>query len=168
MRDFSLQLLDDEGRQITSKQYLERALADYVTQGDVSERVAAEVKEKNAVKQVLRRFFRERDCCTVFRPVVDEEHLQRLDEVPLRQLRQEFVDQITELKKSVLSNIRLKKIHGQVLDGRQWYELVNQCVNALNSGTMPNLQSSWTYIQRAKAREYYEQVCAGAFDQAIK
>ena len=63
VRDFSLQLVDEKEKNITAKQYLERALQD---QGD---------KDNNDIKALLRKYFDNRDCCTMVRPIVDESNL---------------------------------------------------------------------------------------------
>ena len=57
IRDFSLQLIDEQGKDISSREYLERALQDYVATGEVSERFAEEMGKRNEVKQVIRKFF---------------------------------------------------------------------------------------------------------------
>jgi hypothetical protein len=76
VRDFSLQLQDPEGNPITPKEYLERALA---PQNGFSD----DVEEKNRIRRLLTAFFKERDCITMIRPLVDETKLQNLDKMDL-------------------------------------------------------------------------------------
>lgn len=68
VRDFTLQLLDAEGDPITSKEYLEKALQ---SQKGFSE----SVMQKNRIRRLLTSFFKERDCCTMIRPLTKEEEL---------------------------------------------------------------------------------------------
>ena len=42
------------------------------------------------------------------------------------------------------------------MDGATWYALAEEYVNAINGGTFPNIESSWIYIQKAKARSLYD------------
>lgn len=68
VRDFTLQLLDAEQEPITSKEYLEKALAN---QKGFSEAV----EQKNRIRRLLKSFFKERDCCTMIRPLTKEDEL---------------------------------------------------------------------------------------------
>lgn len=65
VRDFALQLVDEHGDKLTSKEYLERAL---------NERGATD-DQKNEVRRALKRYFKERECCTMIRPLTNEEEL---------------------------------------------------------------------------------------------
>lgn len=85
VRDFTLQLVNDDGAEIPSQEYLERALDDLPDAGGTQ-------TARNEVKQHLRKYFPERDCFTMVRPVVKEELLQSLDTMPLEDLRPEFVE----------------------------------------------------------------------------
>lgn len=65
VRDFSLQLSDENGTQISSKEYLESALKEAKGFSD-------SVESKNRIRRLLKTFFTERDCCTMVRPLSDE------------------------------------------------------------------------------------------------
>ncbi len=69
VRDFTLQLVDSEHEPITSKEYLENAL---INQKGFSEAV----ESKNRIRRLLKSFFKERDCCTMVRPLTSEDKLQ--------------------------------------------------------------------------------------------
>ena len=92
VRDFALQLVNEEGDDITSKEYLERALTE---KGSVDD-------QKNEVRRALKRYFKDRQCCTMIRPLTNEEELQNLEALPLEELRAEFVEQVVHLRRSVL------------------------------------------------------------------
>lgn len=91
VRDFSLQLVDPEGEQITSKEYLEKALNQ---QRGFSE----SVEHKNRIRRLLKSFFSERDCCTMVRPLTNEDDLQNLEQKDLSDLRPEFMEQVLQLR----------------------------------------------------------------------
>ena len=42
---------------------------------------------------MLKSFFKEMDCTTMIRPLTKEENLQSLEQLPLEELRPEFVEQ---------------------------------------------------------------------------
>jgi len=82
---------------------LEQALEDFPeVGGDMN---------KNEVKQHLRKYFPERDCCTMVRPVVNEGNLQSLDSINMEDLRPEFVEQVISLRKKVLHSMKPKQIN---------------------------------------------------------
>lgn len=65
VRDFSLQLVDSEGDEITASQYLERSLMD-------QEGFSDSVQSKNRIRKIIRSFFTQRDCSTLVRPLLNE------------------------------------------------------------------------------------------------
>lgn len=90
------------------------------------------------------------------RPVVKEELLQKLDSIGMEDLRPEFVEQIISLRKKVMQGMKIKQVNGQPMDGATWIQLVEQYINAINDGTVPSIESSWTYICRNKAQDQFE------------
>jgi hypothetical protein len=69
VRDFALQLVDGQNCEISSTQYLDRALED-LPAGN-----GAAATDKNQVRQHLKKYFPERDCCTMVRPITNEDNL---------------------------------------------------------------------------------------------
>jgi len=65
VRDFALQLVDEEENEISSRDYLERALLEKGGSAD----------PKNDIRKHLKLFFKERECCTMIRPLTNEEEL---------------------------------------------------------------------------------------------
>jgi len=55
LRDFSLQLVDTNGNQITMNQYLEQSLKDV-------KGTSENVIQKNRIRKIIRDFFKDRDC----------------------------------------------------------------------------------------------------------
>ena len=81
-------------------QYLERAL-----QGKTG-------KESDEIKDQLRKYFPTRDCCTMVRPIVDEQKIQSLNSIPIEDLRPEFVQQSFALRNKIINGMIPKKING--------------------------------------------------------
>jgi hypothetical protein len=71
VRDFTLQLVDQEGESLTSKEYFEKALESQKGFSDA-------VEQKNRIRRLLKSFFKDRDCCTMIRPLTNEDELQNL------------------------------------------------------------------------------------------
>ena len=101
IRDFSLQLINDDGVEITSRQYLQLALS------------TEHLKEtqKLQLRKVINQAFSQRDCFTMIKPLIDEQKLQALDKISPDELRPQFVSQTITLRKSILSSLRDMKLN---------------------------------------------------------
>ncbi len=158
VRDFTLQLVDEDGESITSKEYLERSLEPQKGFSDT-------VEQKNRIRRLIKNFFKERDCSTIVRPLTSEENLQNLIRVDQSKLRPEFVDQMNTLKKKVLNKVKPKIINGKKLNGEMFFNLMNTYVTSINNGAVPNIENAWTYLCKSEcekaineALENYEQL----------
>jgi hypothetical protein len=67
-------------------------------------------------------------------------------EIPLDELRPEFVDQVYSFRKKMMDSIRLKTLNGKPLTGDMYATLVSSYIDAVNSGVVPNIENAWTYI----------------------
>ena len=106
LRDFTLQLLDTEGEEITAKNYLDYALQPQKGFSD-------EIEEKNRVRRLIQTFFKERDCYTMVRPLTQEDNLHKLDTTDIENLRPEFIEQVLELRKRIFSQAKFKTLKGK-------------------------------------------------------
>jgi hypothetical protein len=68
VRDFALQLTDEDGTAIKPRDYLEQALKEQRGTSD-------SIEQKNRIRRLLKAFFKDRDCCTMVRPLSDERQL---------------------------------------------------------------------------------------------
>ena len=146
VRDFALQLRDEDGAPISSQQYLENALAEQTVQD----------ADKNRLRSELRAYFPRRDCATLVRPCADENQLQRLDQLGDNQLRREFVRQAKELRARVFAACPVKCAMGRPISGALLAELCVSFAGAINSGVAPAIRDSWSLlveVQAAKAQE---------------
>jgi hypothetical protein len=74
VRDFSLQLKDRDGEDITAREYLESALEE-------QKGITEQIMEKNRIRKLMKCFFKDRDCCTMVRPITGEEKLQDIEQL---------------------------------------------------------------------------------------
>lgn len=161
VRDFTLQLVDSEGQSITPKEYLEMALQ---PQKGFSE----QVESKNRVRRLIQTFFKERECFTMVRPLTKEKELQNLDKTDMSKLRPEFVEQVLNLRKKVITKLKPKTFHGKAISGSMFVGLLNNYISAINEGCVPNIESAWhsichqtTVKARVDAFEEYEEGLKG-------
>ena len=143
LRDFSLRLVDKNGKNITEKQYLENALEN-IKGGENNEII----KEKNRVRSLIRTYFPERDCFVMVRPVEEEKNLQKLQHLPDEQLRVEFLEQAKNFRNKVFKKIKPKAFHGQLITGSMLLELVQSILDSINGGGIPVIENSWKYVMK--------------------
>jgi hypothetical protein len=138
VRDFTLRLLDKNGNDINSNQYLENALT-----GDNSD----------SVKSVLRECFPTRQCMTLVRPCQEENDLQILDKIPEKKLRYEFVKQMRSIRTQIFSSLKPKTLLGSPVSGNMLGSLAKSLVESINQGAAPVLKDSWAMLQEIQAVE---------------
>ena len=143
LRDFTLRLVDVEGKAITSKEYLEKSLEQQKGFSDAAE-------TKNKIRGLIKEFFRERDCVTLVRPLTEEVNLQNLSKMDQSKLRSEFLEQIAALRKMVLHQVKPKLMHGKALNGEMFCNVMRSYVNAINSGAVPVIENAWSYMCKSE------------------
>ena len=162
LRDFSLLLQDEHGRDITSRQYLENALADkqHSVGGDASDddefrqQLRQSIAEKNHLRRMLRKVFVHRDCETLMRPCIDEAQLQKMDQLDDSALRPEFVAQLKQLRRKVLFDAPHKMaLGGRPVSGRGLVQLCRSYVDAFNRGAAPVIRDSWNMLVEVQCRD---------------
>ena len=136
VRDFTLQLVDSEGEPISSKDYLEKALENQKGFSD-------NIEQKNRIRRLLKSFFKERDCCTMIRPLTNEDNLQNLAQMELDELRADFVEQIMQLRRKVINRVKPKMLNGKKLTGPMLATLAQSYVVSINNGAVPNIETAW-------------------------
>ncbi len=139
IRDFSLQLKSPDGEPISSREYLERCL-------EMQKGFSDSVEHKNKIRNLLRNFFKERDCVTLVRPLTDEDNLQNLERMELSRLRPEFAEQVLALRKKVLHKVKPKTLKGQVLSGEMFVNMISSYVKAINDGAVPVIENAWSFM----------------------
>lgn len=140
VRDFSLELLDEGGSAISSNDYLENSLAIQ------SVALNAESAKRNQTREIFTSYFTKRECYTMVRPIVEEEALQSVHDIPVSKLRAQFIQQIAELKKKLFSNVQPKRINGQPLTGVMLTDLLASYVDMMNNGSVPNIANAWSNV----------------------
>lgn len=150
VRDFGVRL-EKEGRRITSREYLEDALKP-------EDGLSETAEQKNAIRQMIRNFFPERDCVTLVRPVSDEKALAVLSSTPLEApvIRPEFRAQLENLRKKLLGSPRPKQLYGRPLTGSMLAGLASAYVTALNTTGTPTISTAWDRVVDGQCGEAVE------------
>ncbi|GMF19492.1 unnamed protein product [Phytophthora lilii] len=148
LRDFLLDMQID-GNALTANEYLEKALDAREVSTTASESTRMRQEERNRTRASIRVLFGRRECLTLVRPVTDERDLRRAAELTDAELRPEFVEQMTAVRRRLLSAVAAKELLGKVLDGPQVAQLVRCYTDTMNSGAVPDIKAAWEYVSDA-------------------
>jgi len=91
------------------------------------------------------------------RPTEQEKNLQTLVKLPDKELRQEFLEQMSKLKHKVFTKARPKTMNGHSLNGSMLVELALSYVAALNNGEVPVIESAWTNVCQFEQQRAYKE-----------
>ena len=139
IRDFTLEKIHPEtGEEISSKEYLELCLK--------NKRCGKNASDNNVIRQNIIKFFPERDCVTLIRPVDSEEELKRLNTIPYNNLKPEFKMEFKKLKDKIFKEALPKKLNGKKLTGPALATLIEEFVKVINSGKIPNINNTWDSV----------------------
>ena len=146
LRDFMLRLEDSEGNVITAKQYLENGLANAPGETDG-------ILAKNKVRETIRRYFKERDCVTMIRPVDEEAKIQSLNQLDQSELKPEFLQEATTFLDKIKKKLKPKTMLDKHMTGGMLGELLVSICNSLNEGSVPGLESAWDYVIKEESNK---------------
>lgn len=161
LRDFYLDLVE-ENKKITPRDYLEIALKP-------GEGGGRDLAAKNAIRESIRALFPDRECFPLVRPLVNENDLQRLDQIPLEKLRPEFRAGLDSLTKFVFERTRPKQMGATVMTGPIFARITQSFLDALNNGAVPTITSSWQSVEESECQRAYDlstEVYMSAFDRS--
>jgi Guanylate-binding protein, N-terminal domain len=69
------------------------------------------------VREAITKYFKDRECFTLIRPVTDEAKLSHIEELKWEDLKSDFRREVTNFVKSVKKKlVKPKMIHGKVLN----------------------------------------------------
>ena len=150
IRDFTLEKIHPEtGEEISSKEYLELCLK--------NKRCGKNASDNNVIRQNIIKFFPERDCVTLIRPVDSEEDLKRLNTIPYNNLKPEFKMEFKKLKDKIFKEALPKKLNGKKLTGPALATLIEEFVKVINSGKIPNINNTWdSVIEKDVSDAFYK------------
>jgi len=150
LRDFALKLENEKHEPITPRDYLENALR-------INPNTGVKIEEKNRIRQVITSVFNNRDCAVLVRPIMEEDKLQKLNDIPLSQLREEFKAGLEVVKNKIFQTATVKTFEGNFINGPAMAHLVQVYVKAMNEGHMPVIQTAWQSVVQLQSQIAYDQ-----------
>eukprot|EP00930_Biecheleria_cincta_P045537 TRINITY_DN3137_c0_g1_i1.p1 TRINITY_DN3137_c0_g1~~TRINITY_DN3137_c0_g1_i1.p1 ORF type:complete len:870 (+),score=175.86 TRINITY_DN3137_c0_g1_i1:95-2704(+) len=166
LRDFLLELVDEDGKHITADEYLDSSLRRPPRTGADPDRIRA----SREVRDVLLGSFAEHRCVTLAQPVVDEDQLRQLHEVPFAQLRPKFQIAFKELRLQLIrmARARPKTVSGQHVTASGLVGLLRRLVASLNSGASINIASAWAQVQQTSCEALRSEIQERASAELLK
>lgn len=146
LRDFSLQMVDEYGEEITADQYLENSL-------QFSHQLTKDGQNKNEIRRLIQSFFQKRKCFPLVRPVINEEDLSNLSSMKMESFRTEFVEAALFLKNIILQEAKIKKVNEKEINGEILMSMLTSYIQAMNEGVVPNVENTWFYVTQKQASE---------------
>ena len=138
LRDFILDKVDpDTGDEISSNEYLELCLKNKSIKNNNSKSI-----ENNLIRENIIKYFHERECVTLPRPVDSEDDLHNLQNIPFYKLKPNFRDEFLNLKRKIYETSKPKKIGHKTLTGPILAELLKNFINSINSKIIPNINTA--------------------------
>ncbi len=126
LRDFTLDKIDPEtNEEISSNEYLELCLRNKIS--------GKNSNENNLIRQNILKYFKERECITLPRPVDSEETLQNLDKIPFNELKTNFRKEFLVLKDKVYQTSKPKVINRKRINGPILADLLIAFVDSINT-----------------------------------
>jgi hypothetical protein len=143
LRDFSLQMVDSEGKALKNTEYLEQALQ------------PPSGSEKCATRDAIRSVFGERHLVTLPRPHRGES-AQKLDAKGSSGISPKFERFLNIFRDHVCDNTRKYTVNGIEVGGGVYVEHVRNIVRMINEdGAIPKVEDTWTLLARAQQTEVF-------------
>ncbi|CAD8061518.1 unnamed protein product [Paramecium sonneborni] len=152
LRDYVLEMRDKNQKELSPKEYMENCLND-------ESQYAKSNEQSKKIRKSLLNFFRERQCFPLITPV-DDTQLSIVNQISFNQLRPEFQKTLKKLKDYIMDNCSPKQIHSENVNGRMFCAMLDNYIEVINRGGVPNIDTAWDSI--------LENECAQGFDQAQK
>ena len=161
IRDFTLEKVHPEtGEEISSKEYLELCLK--------NKRCGKNANDNNLIRQNIIKFFPDRDCVSLVRPVDKESDLKKLNSIPFNKLKADFKIEFKKLKDKIYKEATPKKYNGKRLNGPGLACLIEEFVKTINSGKIPNINNSWDSIIEKDINDAYSKAILYYKNQTAK
>lgn len=118
-----LEIRDAKGNKLSEAEYLEWTLQQN-----------SKNKENNEIREGILKYFKERDCVTMVRPVFDDKDLKQLNKINNLALRKKFITKLNIIREKILDKCPPKQLNGTNLTIRMFCNLAQQYTEAINEG----------------------------------
>lgn len=92
------------------------------------------------------KYFPDRDCVTLPRPVEEESDLRNLKNIQFEKLKPNFRLDYMALRSKIFKESKAKKFRGKALNGITLANLISSFIDSMNNGLVPNITNTWDSI----------------------
>jgi hypothetical protein len=92
------------------------------------------------------------------RPTEQEKDLQNLQKMSDDEMRPEFVTQMNYLRNRIFKRVKPKLLNGRPITGESLLELCHVYVQSINQGSVPCIESAWSYVCKNECQRALLQV----------
>jgi hypothetical protein len=93
------------------------------------------------IRENIIKYFSDRDCITLVRPIDSENELKSLNNIPFSKLKSDFKTEFLKLKSKVFEDSNPKVFNGKKLNGPTLVNLLNEFIKSINQGAVPNINN---------------------------
>lgn len=140
LRDF---FHDLEGQ--TPREYLETCLR-------VQPGHSESIFQKNKIREAIAKYFVDRDCLTLLRPIQDETRLAHIEDEEFEDLRPEFKEGVNDFVERVFAKSKQKIVAGKALNGTMLLGLAMEYVGQMNDNETPTVMTSLDRVVSQESR----------------
>ena len=101
------------------------------------------------------------------RPVELERDLQKLDSLPEKFLRPQFLSQMNKARTKIMKKTKQKQVNSKNVTGDMLLHLAQAYTETVNDGKVPNIESAWNYVCKEKV-ESKAQTILSRIDKMMK
>lgn len=65
------------------------------------------------------------------------------------------------MRKKIFKRVKPKMLCGRALNGQMLVEICKSYTNAINKGSLPNIENAWTYVKKNEAQKALELSISG-------
>ena len=128
LRDFDIEMID---KNIEPDAYMDQCL---------KERFDGKNKDEiNVIKENLIKYFNQRECVALPKPVEEDKDLIMLKRMPFNELQENFRNEFLILKDKVYNSSKAKIINGKIINGPTIAYLLDKIVKEINDEKIPNI-----------------------------
>jgi hypothetical protein len=91
------------------------------------------------IRDAINKYFKERECFTMIRPVSDESKLAHIETLKYEELKTDFRKQVTSFVNTVKKKLKVKIINGKTLNSSMFLSLALEYTEAINAKETPTV-----------------------------
>ena len=114
--------------------------------------------KKNKIREGITKYFKDRSCYALIRPLNDENELAHIEEQQYSSLKEEFQDQMNRLVDKIHAKSKAKIIDGKTLNISMFFALAIEYVEAMNNDTTPTISTALDRVVSAESNQIMDRI----------